>query len=245
MADSPQHAYKEEPAGKEIAGPLDLLLSNDFVNSAWEATHGKLRAYYVRGATEFMAEVFEHQPVSHLLHLDAAQFDVDTLFEDLPHWKIKGFDWNSPFSARQAMDALTLTNRKPVRFDKAVKTILLCHRICKERANGTTSFDCGYVLRNMRIEPAVYYIRDFDANFLAAVGDGHAQVVRKLTDAINQPTRAVLEDLAEGKTVTLRLAEIIVAAFKVLYPNQSIGSVDHRYSRFHRKGATQHEILQD
>ena len=231
------------PNAPQVDGPLDLLTERDFVKPGWELTIGMQRAFYIRGVTRFRINILNR--MTELLKLSQETLEDDALFSGKSNWKIRGFDWQQPFSPRQAMDALSLRARRPLRFDKAVKVILLCDSVAKTKSQENGSSLTDNVLEFMKIEPAVYYLPEFNENMLALLQHENRVTMRDLRDATGQPSATVFFDMALGKTVTRSLAQKVCETLNSLCPDIYLGKIESTYSRDHTGGASLVEALAD
>ncbi|MEO0561707.1 MAG: hypothetical protein AAF125_06320, partial [Chloroflexota bacterium] len=98
----------------------DLLSRSEFVEAGWELTVAKQKSFYVTGALWFAQHVLPE--VTKLAHYEPEFMDA---LEEQESWHIEALNWNEHFSTRQAIDALSLKKRRPLRFTKAAHTILL------------------------------------------------------------------------------------------------------------------------
>lgn len=222
----------------------DLLMDREFTNdSDWQYREAKLNAFYVRGVSSFVSEVYRG-PLSYIAE-QKSKWTRDYLFSDHPHWKVGGFMWSEGFSPRNAQNSLSLTARKPVTFSNAVKSILICHKLLLEAiGNGTTMVDRDFVLRQLRIEPAIYYIRDFNKiSITSKTGLPYEDALEVLRDASDQTDVDCIRDWAERCTGTKRSIEKLHKGYTDKFPGINIGVVDYRYSRSYLGGASIHERL--
>lgn len=167
------------------------------------------------------------------------------IFEQYPNYLIPGFNWTKAFSHRQAIDGLSIAKRKPLKFDKAVKTILLCHLAAKAlKEEGFINAEPSDVYKNMRIEPAVFYLRDFDIRALNALLDKEAYLISDLTDASGQTHKMVFEDMARGYTVTRKLAENLMTFMSKHKIDIPVGPIQFKYRDGNRR-VSDRETLSD
>ncbi len=178
----------------------------------WIGALGERRAFRVRGFSWFREAV----PLG-IAALAPFLPEVRTTLEARPGWTALSFPWAEPFSLRQVYDA---ANREPVLFAKAAKTILLC-----EIAAAANQIDLAELYRNMRIESAVYRIADFDRGRLDQAESEREDILRILVRECAQETGAVFYDLADGKTVSLRLAARTHTILRRELPRLKIGGV--------------------
>ncbi len=218
----------EKPSVYELLTFADL-------DAGWERTTAKQRSFYVRGATSFLATV--DSPVSEVAKFSATAFDMLRSVFHVP----EGQEWIEGFSPRQVMDALSLTNRRPVRFSKAALVIATCEAMAQALRTEGRNIERPFAM--MKIEPATFYLNDFDVAFLNNLNKDEPDILEILRDATGQRSRAVFIDLSNGYTVTRVLAEKTRSALQSVFPNRLFGGVDSRYHRG-MKGASSYEELQ-
>jgi hypothetical protein len=129
------------------------------------------------------------------------------LLESRKSWHVDALNWNEHFSPRQAIDALSLKKRRPLRFMKAAQTILLCEVVLLEdRKQRDLNVSVEELYENMRIEPAVYYLEGYDMNLHRALIRDFEAFRPTALRACRQRFMDVFEDMARGYTVTQALA---------------------------------------
>lgn len=230
MADNerPEQRIAPPPAAKSA---IDLLIE-DVSYTNWEYSIALQKSFYVRGATWFHANVLN--PISDLQKRPTEDF-VE-IFRRFPAFNALDLKWDEKFSPRQAMSALSLRARQPIKFYKAVQTVLLCDQITRERVkSGDSAALEDEALRRMRIEPAVFYIQDFDSEQLEEFKKTDRQILETLREETGQRSRVVFGEMASGHTVTKELADKTRDVLISLFPDRKIGAVDFRY----RPGITQ------
>lgn len=159
----------------------------------WEVEHGERNAFRVRGTAWFKRVV--ERDTDKLRPLIAKMEVVRVARTD---WAIEPFDWAAPFALAQVYQA---ANRKPLRFDKAAKVILLF-----EVAGAERGIPSAIVRQNVRIEPAFFGIADFTESELAKAQNAHEGLLTKLVATTGQQSRDVFHQMAAGKGVSYRLA---------------------------------------
>ena len=220
------------------------LLTDDVIHDGWTFTIATQKSFYIRGATWFRTHVLSEVTNLKKFADDLENFE-DEIRAEAPGWMIPGFEWKKKFSDRQAVDGLGLKKRKPLKFDKAVKALHLCE-LATERLhkNGDTNIKPEEVYSNMRIEPAVFYLKDFDNKKLEELKKKHPGLLDQLSDECAQTSAVVFSDMASGSTVTKRLAHKTREKIKSVDPDFSIGSVEFRHKDGMRS-ATKGESLFD
>ena len=200
--------------------PSDLLTRSEFINASWEITTARQKSYYVSGSVWFTQHVLPE--ITKIAHYEPEFYD--TLYRR-KSWHIATLNWDEHFSPRQAIDALSLKKRKPLRFMKAAQTILLCEVVLNEdkelRHINATVED---LYENMKIEPAVYYVEGYDISL-------HNKLLRDVENfrptalrACRQRFMNVFEEMARGYTVTFDLATKFRNVVAKFAPNE-IGEV--------------------
>ena len=196
----------------------DLLLSRERFEDEWDVLFGATKAFYVRGTTLFRRADFDFDKVARLAR------NIEKMKIHLKHmrgWGSRVFDWNSDFSHGQIRRAW---DQEPLSFDKAAQVILLCAASAQIGKKTDSDFPDGRsVTTYMRIEPAVYYIRDFTPDVLARIDTAHLDELRK---TFGQREMMVFADMAAGMTVTWKLANGLRAALREDVPELDIGDVE-------------------
>lgn len=221
------------------------LLTEDIIHEGWQYTLGDSKAFYIRGASWFKTNVLDETTKITSFMSRLPEFEK-RVRSDHPDWMVPGFKWKKDFSGRQAINGLAIRKRKPLKFDKAVKTIHLCHIAAEElKKEGVSTVEPQEIYQKMRIEPAVFYFRDWDQKaLLAALAESEA-VLGDLADDCGQTHKLVFEDMAKGRTVTKKLINRVEkAASKKKDVKLSLGSAQFK-SRDGRVVASDRETLQD
>lgn len=220
------------------------LLTDDIVHDGWQFTLGDKKAFYIRGATWFRTNVLREVTKIEKFESDLPAFE-DEIRKNHPDWMIDGFDWTKKFSSRQAIDGLGLTKRKALKFDKAVKTIHFCQLAAQKlKAAGETTVEPSEVYVRMRIEPAVFYLRDLDTKTLEAIIKEDKKLLDDLCEKCAQTSKPVFWDMAAGHTVTRKLAEKVGNAIEEHEADASAGTVQFKHRDGLRK-ASDRETLSD
>lgn len=198
----------------------DLLTRKDFLEAGWEITTAKQKSFYVTGAMWFSQHV-----VSEITKVAHYTPEFDEAVENRGLWRVEALNWNEHFSTRQAIDALSLKKRKPLRFIKAAHTILLCEVVLEEdqKVRGISTA-AEELYKNMRIEPAIYYVEGYDTALHRALMREADTFRPKALRACKQRFMNVFEDLARGYTVTYELAKNFHQVVSEFAPNE-IGEV--------------------
>lgn len=222
----------------ETSDLLSLLSRVDFIYPGWDITVARQKSFYVTGAMWFTQNV-----LSEVTKISFYETEFYDLLEKRKTWRAFSFDFDERFSTRQAIDALSLKKRRPLRFFKAAQTILLCEAVLREQAKVygiSTTIDDLY--RNMRIEPAVYFLEGYDIDLHRRILKNNPEFKPLALRACGQRFMEVFEDMARGYTVTYSLA----VSFRDVVKNfaeQEIGEVvPEIYSRSY--GASTEEAIQ-
>jgi hypothetical protein len=246
MATNPNLSTSDGTGGTGVGRPtlitLEDLLMEEIIHPGWEGSVGTMRSYYIRGATWLRGNVL---PVVSDLN-ERTNEDFTALLANYPGIAAAHFNWQQAYSPRQGMAALSLKKRSPIMFNKAVQTILLCQKIADERiAAGSSTAGANDVMSRLRIDPAIFYIRDFDQEQLDRLAGANPHVLERLREMTGQRTRVVFGDMARGQTVTKRLAEATRLALGELFPNEDFGGIDFRYQPGFTLAASTSEALVD
>ena len=224
-----QRAEKAEAAG---GFPADLkdLLSDDITYAGWEQATGIKKAFYVRGFTWFRDAVLAGRA-----NITEAANWVPGMRKRLlsrQSWVREKFDWQEGFSARQFIDAASVSRRAPLRFAKAVQVLVLCEAIAEDlRGRYGDIPQVAEIYARMRIQPAVSYIHAFDRTAIEAMQAEDSSAMVKLRRYTGQPTPQVFQDMADGKTVSETLAKRTAKFIGEKHPSISLGEVSHRLDR--------------
>lgn len=217
---------------------LSLLSRKDFIYPGWDITVARQKSFYVTGAMWFTQNV-----VSEITKISFYESEFYELLEKRKSWRTLSFDFDERFATRQAIDALSLKKRRPLRFFKAAQTILLCEAVLTEQAKVygvTTTVEDLY--HHMRIEPAVYFLEGYDIDLHRRLLKNSPEFKPLALRSCGQRFMEVFEDMARGYTVTYGLAtrfrDVVVN-----FAEKEIGEVvPEIYSRSY--GATTEEAIQ-
>lgn len=152
-----------------------------------------------------------------------------------PALKALPFAWDEVFSIRQMYDAAA---KQPLRLDKAILVCMLCEAAFAAPPNGDAPLpvDLLYAVNpggrdgNLRIEPALFRVQDVSAEFFTRLrkhvhdtkGDDADRLIRSLC---RQDDKTPHIEMADGKSVSHRLATRVRAAISQLWPAAPIGEV--------------------
>lgn len=229
-------------SGAKRRGSVTDLLTDDITHDGWTFSIGQTRSFYIRGATWFHVNVLRNVTELSKFQPQLDNYEAE-MREKSPEWLVSGFDWHKRFSVRRAVAGLSLRRRMPLTFEKAVKTLYVCELAALDaQQERGAEVSPSAIYSNMRIEPAVFYIRDFDESKLAELKRANPKILDELRDATGQISRRVLEEMSLGHTVTRDLAVRIRAALLETQNSVSIGSVDFRY-RGGQRSATRSQSL--
>lgn len=202
------------------------LLTDDPRYDDWEFTIGRNKAFYIRGATSFLTTVVERN----IAKLDPYLKEISDPLHYRPEWRVNGFDWAKPLSPRQLYVALSLRNRKPILFEKAVQIFGLCEYTLRKRyEDGLTTAHPSEIFHWMQIQPAVYFIPDFDEAKLSQLVAERPALLGELCDATSQIKSDVFKDMAKGHTVTKPLADKAQEFLARTFPDARIRPVEYRF----------------
>jgi hypothetical protein len=210
-------------------GPENLyaLLEVDVTYEGWEDETGAQKAFYVRGFTWFRDQVINGRTVVTDCKRHIPR--MKELIQSRPNWTKHRFNWAEPFGDRQFIDAASPSKKLTPKFHKAVEVLVLCEAMAEAMHDEDPSRpEPAAVYRHMRIEPAVSFIHGFDRALLENLGrdDDFMPDLRRRT---GQKSNAVFFDMADGKTVTHKLAVRTHQILNARSPRVQIGDVDFRY----------------
>jgi hypothetical protein len=160
--------------------------------------------------------------------------EISTELRQRPAWRDFGFRRPGEISIRQALDARSYG---PLLFEKAAQVILLLEIAARKRDVGPAD-----VYANLRIEPAVCRIANFTRDTLKAAESRRQDILQVLQRDTGQARPIVFYDLADGKTVSFRLASATKNTLSRVVPNVPIGDVVLGTDRRYRRPSTQETI---
>jgi hypothetical protein len=205
--------------------PLALLEVN-VAYDGWEHETAAQKAFYVRGFTWFRDKVLVNK-----LNITDCKLHIPKMKEilaDRPGWTSTNFNWNEDFGSRQFVDSASPKNQLTPKFHKAAEVILLCETIAGVHHEESSAFPSpDEVYDRMRIEPAVSFIEGLDREVMQTLSPEQLNTLRKWT---GQSSNAVFFDMADGKTVTDKLARRTARFFERQLPLIALGDVENRYS---------------
>lgn len=189
------------------------LMTEDVSYPGWETDSAARPRFYLRGVTwAFRAcqtfdvsdfRFFSDQGVD----IIRRETDWESQIPAAPQNK-KSFSngWYEPPAYNQMLRAMG--RGKPVVLFKAIQMMAIIEAALKSaRRNDISPSD---VYRNMYIEPAVYNIDRFTPKFLSECREKDARFDYEILSFTGQVDPEVFDDLASGKTVTRRTAELTV-----------------------------------
>lgn len=213
------------------------LLEVDVTYSGWEHETGDRLAFYVRGFTWFR----DHVLTGKLNVTDCGSY-IPSMKERLltrDGWVNSRFPWDEPFSKRQFIDTASAQRKLTPKFHKAAEIILLCEVIAEDiHQKNPTRPDPDDVYARMRIEPALSYIHGFNRSKLEQLSSHEKDLLRRFT---GQGSNEVFFDMADGHTVTHKLAVRTREFFSQRAPKLELGDVGFRFSDRWKKGPTKFE----
>nr|WP_294543128.1 hypothetical protein [uncultured Rhodopila sp.] len=186
----------------------------------WQVIARDRRAFRLRGFSWFKAHVESN--VSVLVR------SIDRMEAELklrPRWYGAPWPWEDDFASAQLFAA---AKGAPLRFDKAAKALLVCELVAKDKG-----LPSEVVYRYMRIEPAIFRLLDFDADYLQAAEQHRPGILVQLGDSLGQP-RKVFQKMMAGQTVSYRLAYRTREALIAAVPQHPPGRIVIGQGRSHR-----------
>jgi hypothetical protein len=213
----------------------------------WEEDHGDKRHFYLGGFNHFMrAGAVVDVKELHEFAKDALEIVQDFRgWTDMPGPR----DAWTEFSYNQVRHA---KNGMPLYFQKAAIVMLCCELAIRESLRGNRArrslridHQSGAdVYRYMRIIPACWNIDDFNKTYLDGLESAHPGAKAALRDAAGQTSIRVIEELADGYTVTRETAARIKAFIDENYPKFPVGRVRAKPGkRLGRKHASDKEAV--
>lgn len=217
---------------------LKDLLVHDVTYPGWETETAQAKAFYVLGVTWFRTNVLaqvtaigRYIPRMHEVISRRQEWQCGTVF-----------NWDEPFSERQAHRSLAPSSREPLKFQKAVQTLVACEAAAEDRLG--TDFSQDEFYRRMRIEAAVSYIHDFDELKLNKMRDRRPDFLTVLMQKTGQRGTSVFTDMVhDKKTVTHKLCLKVKEIIDRDFPSSGIGIVDFRFDPIHKARPSQNEFV--
>lgn len=226
-----QQAEEERELSRYEAVLLDprlLLADGEIAYDGWEHQIANELAFHVRGFTWFRDKVLAN--FRNITDLKSYIPQMKTLVAERSMWLALPFEWSGPFSDRQLVDAASLKSEKRTpKFQKALEILALCEAVAAARTEAIPgSPEPEDVYTFMRIEPAVSYVHGLDRGVVNELTAEQFRVLRAWT---GQRSNDVFYDMADGKTVTHKLALRTLNYFSKNVKDSRIGDVDFLFSR--------------
>jgi hypothetical protein len=228
-----------------MAGRLDdhdvlSLLEVDVTYPGWEHQTGDRLAFYVRGFTWFRDQVLNGK-----LHVTDCGSFIPTMKERLTSregWLVhRAFPWDAPFSQRQFIDSASRQRKLTPKFHKGAEIILLCEVITEDINKRDKARPSPHeVYNHMRLEPALSYLHGLDRTKIGRLSPQEKDLLRRFT---GQRSNEVFFDMADGHTVTHKLALRTREFFTKRFPDDDLGDVDFRFSERWKKGPSKFEYV--
>lgn len=215
-----------EPAVARALANYTALLAYDVTYDGWINETAKRKAFYIRGYTWFQENVLKHIP----MNITECRTELPRAKEILlarKEWNTGQFGWGEKLAANQVHYAVSYQKRQPLLFSKAVEVMVVFEAI----AENLSGFEPTDIYRHMRIEAAVSYINDFTVSTLDTMKSRDPAVFDKLRLRTGQESNLVFYDMANGKTVTHKLAVAVRDFVRGGFPDLLIGDVSFRYNR--------------
>lgn len=201
------------------------LLEVDVTYPDWERRTADKKAFYVRGFTWFRDRVLAR----HLNVTDCGGYVpvMKALLAQRPEWRRTSFPWDERFSPRQFVDSASDVRRLSPKFHKAAEIILLCEVIATDlHRKYSTNPPPETVYDYMRIEPAVSFVHGLNRDVVQGLSPEQGKALRQWT---GQPSMTVFFDMADGATVTHKLAVRTLRYFERRVPKIVLGEVDYKF----------------
>ncbi|MBI1186190.1 MAG: hypothetical protein GC206_02490 [Alphaproteobacteria bacterium] len=245
----PRRAERPKTYGSLLSVPIthDSPRTDDGCYPFWEEDHADKRHFYLGGFNHFMRS----GAVGDVKELHVFSKDALELVQDLRGWT----DMPGPrdawteFSYNQVRHA---KNGMPLYFQKAAIVMLCCELAMRDRIKGKKERsrlrieheDEQQIYLYMSIIPACWNIDDFNRAYLDRLEDAHPGAKAQLCDAAGQTSIRVIEELADGYTVTRATAAAIKDFVDKTYPRFPLGRVRARPGkRLGRRHASDKEAL--
>lgn len=213
------------------------LLEVDITYPGWEYQVGDRKSFYVRGLTWFRDRVLSGK--RNVTDCGSYIPQMKELLRGCERWRKLPFPWDEPFSVRQFIDAASLTRRTTPKFQKAAEIILLCETIARDiHDRDSTRPSPNDIYDHMRIEPALSYIHGLEREPLQALRVQEKDLLRRWT---GQGSNEVFYDMADGFTVTHKLAQRTRRFFTLRAAHMELGDVDYRLSHHWNRGPSRFE----
>lgn len=174
-----------------------FLSETDFAERPWNTWFGSERFFYLTGVADTM-RLLQEQSGSFLKtggYLDAILGD-----DDLTRWAIQsGVPLGQPIKRERAKE---ITKPQPTYFYKCVECLVAFEQAFAASPHLKDKVSPFWVYDYMRVVPAVYNLRKFNGDKLAMLRREYEGFDQLALDAMHQHENELLDDLANGKTVT-------------------------------------------
>lgn len=225
---------------ESVAENVLRMLEFDVSYSGWEHQTAKQKAFYVRGFTWFRDNVLNGK--LNITDCDTYVGEMKTRLQTRSKWLERKLDWQDDFGARQFINAASPIKRLTPKFHKAVECLLLCEVIADDLHKRDRSQPTGAAIYDhMTIEAAVSFIHGFHRGTLDALSDRERSALRTAT---GQQSDSVFYDMAEGKTVTHKLAQRTHRFFVSRRQSARLGEVSFRFFANRKYKPSEHEIVE-
>lgn len=186
----------------------DLLSDPDFADSPWNTSFASERYFYLTGVADAMRLLQENSASFLKLrgYLDDLAQDPD-----LERWSMQsGVALDQPIKRERAAEIAVL---RPTYFYKCVECLVAFEQAFRGSIKLKDRVSPYWVYDYMRVVPAVYNLRGFNRETLQFLRVTYNDFNRRALAAMDQHEDELLDDLADGKTVTrptaLRLKHFI------------------------------------
>lgn len=187
------------------------------MSASWLSELAPKRAFRVRGLSWFRENV--------VLEVSALNPFLESVPGEIaarPGWTELSPTWSDRLSIRQVYEAV---DKQPLLFHKAAEVCLLCELAAAAPPNGKAPVPPETLYRHLRIEPALWRISDFDKSMVDEIKRERPDAPQVVRRRCSQESVVPLYDVADGKTVSHRLAVRMVRVLRELTPNLPIGDV--------------------
>lgn len=204
------------------------LLSNpEFAETPWTSDFGDGRFFYLAGVNDVLRLL--KQTGAGFLKTDGYLDRIHNQPDMLQDWSDQsGLALNRAISLVRSRE---IPEPLPTVFYKCVECMVgfeLAIAANKELSDRISPF---WVYEYMRIIPAVYNVRAFNSGKVEALRAIDERFDEKALEAIGQSEVRLLDELANGKSVTLRTATLLKEFVDATYPDLSLKEIRDRPGR--------------
>lgn len=233
----------KDGAERKVPAHFKELLLHDVTYDDWENQTASENAFYIRGYTWFRKNILEMIPMN-ITACGPMIPRAKKILAERTEWQNRGFDWATRLATTQITYGVSNDKRRPLRFHKAVEAIVVFEAIAERymQEKSPPSFGPLDVYGHLRVEAAVSYVNNLKTA-MEEIRSRDSQFFDKLIAATGQEDLEVFSDMANGVTVTHKLAEAVHLFVRSTYPDVPIGAVSFKFNPLITYEPSKHENL--